>query len=45
MSEQEWRRLGVQMSQGWVHFLLHAPGKLNIYHFVLQSDRSGSIWY
>lgn len=35
MSEQEWRRLGVQMSQGWVHFLLHAPGKLNIYHFVL----------
>ncbi|KAM7450857.1 Cyclin-dependent kinases regulatory subunit 1 [Porites harrisoni] len=25
MSEQEWRRLGVQMSQGWVHFLLHAP--------------------
>ena len=27
MSEQEWRRLGVQMSQGWVHFLLHAPGK------------------
>ena len=27
MSEQEWRSLGVQMSQGWENFMRHAPGK------------------
>lgn len=25
MSEQEWRNLGVQQSQGWVHYLRHGP--------------------
>ena len=25
MSEQEWRSIGVQQSQGWVHYMLHAP--------------------
>lgn len=25
MSEGEWRNLGVQQSQGWVHYLLHEP--------------------
>lgn len=27
MSEEEWRRLGVQQSLGWVHYMIHEPGK------------------
>lgn len=30
MSESEWRNLGVQQSQGWVHYMIHQPGRL--YH-------------
>nr|XP_025747357.1 cyclin-dependent kinases regulatory subunit 2-like [Callorhinus ursinus] len=26
MSEEEWRRLGVQQSLGWVHYMIHEPG-------------------
>ncbi|XP_055205254.2 cyclin-dependent kinases regulatory subunit 1-like, partial [Gorilla gorilla gorilla] len=25
MSESEWRNLGVQHSQGWVHYMIHEP--------------------
>ncbi|XP_030760616.1 cyclin-dependent kinases regulatory subunit-like [Sitophilus oryzae] len=25
MSEDEWRRLGVQQSKGWIHYMTHAP--------------------
>lgn len=25
MSESEWRNLGVQQSQGWVHYMVHEP--------------------
>ncbi|ELV09966.1 Cyclin-dependent kinases regulatory subunit 1 [Tupaia chinensis] len=25
MSESEWRNLGVQQSQGWVHYMTHEP--------------------
>ncbi|KAM4634482.1 cyclin-dependent kinases regulatory subunit 2 [Polymixia lowei] len=25
MSENEWRRLGVQQSRGWIHYMIHAP--------------------
>lgn len=25
MSETEWRTLGVQQSQGWVHYMTHDP--------------------
>ena len=25
MTEQEWRDLGVQQSQGWVHYMIHEP--------------------
>jgi len=25
MTEAEWRGLGVQQSQGWVHYMLHEP--------------------
>ncbi|KPJ09554.1 Cyclin-dependent kinases regulatory subunit [Papilio machaon] len=25
MSEQEWRNIGVQQSQGWVHYMTHQP--------------------
>lgn len=28
MSETEWRNLGVQQSQGWVHYMIHQPGVL-----------------
>ena len=27
MSEDEWRRLGVQQSLGWVHYMIHEPGE------------------
>lgn len=26
MTEAEWRSIGVQQSQGWVHYMLHTPG-------------------
>ncbi|CAM5114667.1 unnamed protein product, partial [Eretmochelys imbricata] len=29
MSEEEWRRLGVQQSLGWVHYMIHEPGDLS----------------
>lgn len=29
MSESEWRNLGVQQSQGWVHYMIHEPGRCN----------------
>ncbi|XP_028672226.1 cyclin-dependent kinases regulatory subunit 2 [Erpetoichthys calabaricus] len=25
MSEEEWRSLGVQQSQGWIHYMIHKP--------------------
>lgn len=25
ISEDEWRGLGIQMSRGWTHFMLHRP--------------------
>uniref|UniRef100_A0A3Q0SPF5 Cyclin-dependent kinases regulatory subunit n=1 Tax=Amphilophus citrinellus TaxID=61819 RepID=A0A3Q0SPF5_AMPCI len=25
MSEKEWRQLGVQQSQGWMHYMIHEP--------------------
>uniref|UniRef100_A0A0K0EYB9 Cyclin-dependent kinases regulatory subunit n=2 Tax=Strongyloides TaxID=6247 RepID=A0A0K0EYB9_STRVS len=25
MSEQEWRKLGIQQSPGWVHYMIHGP--------------------
>ncbi len=25
MTEQEWRSLGVQQSQGWIHYMIHKP--------------------
>lgn len=28
MSEHEWRQLGVQQSQGWIHYMIHEPGTL-----------------
>ena len=27
MTETEWRNLGVQQSPGWVHYMVHAPGR------------------
>lgn len=30
MSEAEWRKLGVQQSRGWVHYMVHKPGRSNI---------------
>ncbi|PWA20749.1 hypothetical protein CCH79_00007205 [Gambusia affinis] len=25
MTEEEWRGLGVQQSQGWIHYMIHKP--------------------
>lgn len=30
MSESEWRGIGVQQSQGWVHYMTHQPGMCQI---------------
>lgn len=27
MKEDEWRGLGVQQSQGWIHYMIHKPGE------------------
>lgn len=29
MTETEWRNLGVQQSPGWVHYMIHSPGKID----------------
>lgn len=28
LSEEEWRSIGVQQSKGWVHYMIHEPGKI-----------------
>jgi cyclin-dependent kinase regulatory subunit CKS1 len=25
LTENEWRELGVQMSKGWIHYMIHKP--------------------
>lgn len=41
MSEEEWRRLGVQQSLGWVHYMIHEPGK----HIWTELDEQKSLKY
>lgn len=37
MTEGEWRALGVQQSQGWIHYMIHEPGeKLEPTYFYLK---------
>jgi len=26
MTEPEWRSIGIQQSQGWIHYMIHLPG-------------------
>ena len=26
MTEMEWRSIGIQQSQGWIHYMVHGPG-------------------
>ena len=26
MDDKEWRKLGIQQSRGWMHYMIHAPG-------------------
>ena len=35
MTEEEWRKLGVQQSRGWVHYMIHRPG-INLYDMAKQ---------
>uniref|UniRef100_A0A3B3RAZ6 Cyclin-dependent kinases regulatory subunit n=1 Tax=Paramormyrops kingsleyae TaxID=1676925 RepID=A0A3B3RAZ6_9TELE len=35
MSETEWRNLGVQQSQGWVHYMIHQPGQYQCFVWVI----------
>lgn len=48
MSEAEWRKLGVQQSRGWVHYMVHKPGMcMFLYtegHTVLISSTDISIY-
>ncbi|CAF4605899.1 unnamed protein product [Rotaria sp. Silwood1] len=34
LTETEWRNLGLQMSAGWVHFMLHNPENKNFMHII-----------
>ena len=34
LSETEWRKIGVQQSEGWVHYMIHGPGKFLLICFV-----------
>lgn len=38
MSEEEWRRLGVQQSQGWIHYMFHKPG--TVVGFLLKKQKT-----
>ncbi|KAI1239884.1 hypothetical protein IHE44_0011321 [Lamprotornis superbus] len=38
MSEEEWRRLGVQQSLGWVHYMIHEPDLRNNHIFCSSED-------
>ena len=31
MAEKEWRAMGIQQSQGWIHYMYHKPGT-SIFH-------------
>ena len=31
MTEAEWRSIGVQQSQGWIHYMKHEPGNSLLY--------------
>ena len=42
LTEMEWRKLGVQQSQGWVHYMIHPPGILYI-HNIKRSHTLSSI--
>ena len=38
MSENEWRSIGIQQSQGWVNYMKHGPGICDVtslYHLLL----------
>lgn len=32
LSEEEWRSIGVQQSKGWMHYMIHEPGKHIIFN-------------
>lgn len=35
LTEDEWRSIGVQQSKGWVHYMIHEPGKLSPSRFTI----------
>ncbi|KAG8455353.1 hypothetical protein GDO86_001523 [Hymenochirus boettgeri] len=39
MSEDEWRRLGVQQSLGWVHYMIHEPATILLFRRPLPKDQ------
>ncbi|XP_051551557.1 cyclin-dependent kinases regulatory subunit-like isoform X1 [Myxocyprinus asiaticus] len=41
MSEDEWRGLGVQQSQGWIHYMIHKPGFVDITSSWQRSCKNG----
>ncbi|XP_011502360.1 PREDICTED: cyclin-dependent kinases regulatory subunit [Ceratosolen solmsi marchali] len=34
MSEREWRAIGVQQSEGWIHYMTHQPGNLSTMYLI-----------
>ena len=38
MTESEWRNLGVQQSPGWIHYMIHEPGKNKLKTFNKQTS-------
>jgi len=43
MTEDEWRSIGVQQSQGWQHYMHHGPGLCTCFVTKLLQCRHGCI--
>uniref|UniRef100_A0A8C8JX02 Cyclin-dependent kinases regulatory subunit n=1 Tax=Oncorhynchus tshawytscha TaxID=74940 RepID=A0A8C8JX02_ONCTS len=43
MSETEWRNLGVQQSQGWIHYMIHQPDLISA-SLLAVSERVMRVW-
>lgn len=35
LTETEWRNMGVQQSPGWVHYMVHSPGKNTTFYSLI----------
>jgi len=41
MSEDEWRRIGIEQSRGWIHYMVHNPERHIILFRRPREDKGG----